>query len=127
MTIDEYWYSVKGRLLTDTAVVSFNLMRERSTLVDGYLRARLVFPDKSYLEFSEYVQLVDDEIKVLTYSYHWATDENHLIKRWDNTPHFPDLPGFPHHIHEGETIIPGHPEDIFVVLDEVNRSFTSYQ
>jgi len=70
VTIDEYWYSVKGRLLTDTAVVSFNLMRERSTLVDGYLRARLVFPDKSYLEFSEYVQLVDDEIKVLTYSYH---------------------------------------------------------
>jgi hypothetical protein len=26
-----------------------------------------------------------------------------LIARWDNTPHFPDLPGFPDHIHDGAT------------------------
>jgi hypothetical protein len=122
VTIDEYLKTVKERLFTDPAVVSFELMRERAAFVDGYIRARLAFPDQSYLEFSEYVQVVDDEIKVVTYSYHWATDEDRLIKRWDNTPHFPKLPGFPHHIHDGEEVVPGYPVDIFFVLDEIAQS-----
>jgi hypothetical protein len=37
---------------------------------------------------------------VSTYSYQWAEADNQLIKRWDNTPHFPDLTGFPDHIHD---------------------------
>jgi hypothetical protein len=39
-------------------------------------------------------------IAVNTYSYHWADANHALIARWDNTPHFPDLPGFPDHIHD---------------------------
>jgi hypothetical protein len=28
-----------------------------------------------------------------------AITQGHLIIRWDNAPHFPDLPTFPHHKH----------------------------
>lgn len=122
MTINDYLGAVKERLLTDTAIISFQVMRERTTILDGYIRARLVFADISYLEFSEYVQVAAGEIQVAIYSYHWATAENRLIKRWDNTPHFPDLPGYPHHIHDGEVVIPGRPIDIFTVLDQITRS-----
>jgi hypothetical protein len=61
------------------------------------------------------------EIEVVTYSYHWADASNTLIKHWDNTPHFPDLPGFPYHIHYGITseVVPGQPMSIFTVLDEI--------
>lgn len=35
----------------------------------------------------------------LTYSYQLYA-ETHLL-RWDNAPHYPDIPTFPHHFHEG--------------------------
>lgn len=56
-----------------------------------------------------------------TYSYHWADTEGRLIRRWDNTPHFPNLPGFPHHVHNGRaaTVSPGQPVNVFTVLDEI--------
>jgi len=59
--------------------------------------------------------------RVITYSYHWADANQELIARWDNAPHFPDLPGFPDHMHDGATgeVTPGHPMSIFTVLDEI--------
>lgn len=124
MTIVEYLDAVKERLLTDQVVTSFHIIRERATLAGGHLRARLTLTDGSQLEFSEYVQhSSDDQINVVTYSYHWANTQGNLIRRWDNTPHFPGLSGFPHHVHVGAagTVVPGQPVSIFVVLDEIAR------
>lgn len=70
MTVGEYLQAMKGRLLADPLVVSFQIIRERATLSDGYLRARLVLDDQSYLEFAEYVQSYETAIEVVTYSYH---------------------------------------------------------
>jgi Family of unknown function (DUF6516) len=96
MTIDAYVEAMKERFVTDPLVTRFQVLRERSTLMDGYLRARLALADGSQLEFSEYMQRSSaGEIVVITYSYHWADANNQLIMRWDNTPHSPDLPGFP--------------------------------
>ena len=122
MIVSDYLHAIKDRILADPAVASFRLMRERVTLTDGYIRARLVLVDGSYLEFAEYVQVAEATIQVVTYSYHWATKDNHLIRRWDNTPHFPQLSNFPHHIHQGEAVVAGQPVDIFVVLDEIAHS-----
>ena len=122
MTLVEYLDAVKERLLTDSNVVAFHIVRERATLTDAHLRARLTLTGNSQIEFSEYVQASPEgQIAVVTYSYHWADAEGHLLKRWDNTPHFPGLPGFPHHMHIGaeEAAAPGRPVDIFAVLDEI--------
>ena len=122
MTIDAYVEAMKERFVTDPLVTQFHVIRERSTLMDGYLRARLALADGSQLEFSEYMQRSSDgTIVVITYSYHWADANHELIARWDNTPHFPDLPGFPDHIHDGVTgeVTPGQPMSIFTVLDEI--------
>jgi hypothetical protein len=53
MTIEAYLDSIKERFVTDPVVTSFETIRERSTLVDGHLRARLDLADGSQLEFSE--------------------------------------------------------------------------
>ena len=103
MTIDAHLEAMKDRFVTDPLVTQFHVIRERSTLVDGYLRARLALADGSQLEFSEYVHASAGEIVVITYSYHWADANNQLITRWDNTPHFPGLLSFPDHIHDGAT------------------------
>jgi Family of unknown function (DUF6516) len=122
MTIAAYLEAVQERFVADPLVTSFQVIRERSTLVDGHVRARLELTDGSQLEFSEYMQRSPTgEIGVITYSYHWADADNQLIMRWDNTPHFPDLPGFPHHVHDGATgqVTPGQPMSIFAVLDAI--------
>lgn len=137
MTIVEYLDVVKERLLTDPIVADFRILRERASLSDGYLRVRLTLADNTWLEFSEYVQRFLDEktslersrkVNVITYSYHWANADNELVKRWDDTPHFPDLAGFPHHIHIGSTgrVIPGQAMSIFVVLDEIAKQNAAY-
>ena len=122
MTIEAYLEAIKERLVTDPMVTSFQVIRERSTSVDGHLRARLTLADGSQFEFSEYMQRSPaGEIAVITYSYHWADAANQLITRWDNTPHFPDLSGFPDHMHDGTIgeVIPGQPMSIFAVLDAI--------
>jgi uncharacterized protein DUF6516 len=122
MTIDAYLEAMKERFVTDPLVTHFQVLRERSTLMDGYLRARLTLADGSELELSEYMRRSSaGEMIVITYSYHWADANNQLITRWDNTPHFPDLPGFPDHIHDGATgqVTPGQPMSIFTVLDAI--------
>jgi Family of unknown function (DUF6516) len=122
MTIDAYLAAMKDRFVTDPLVTQLHVIRERSTLMDGYLRARLALADGSQLEFSEYMQRSSaGEIVVITYSYHWADANNQLIMRWDNTPHFPGLPGFPDHIHDGVTgeVTASQPMSIFTVLDAI--------
>src|SRR5215831_18323704 len=122
MTIDAYLAAMKDRFVIDPLVTHFQVIRERSTLMDGYLRARLALADGSQLEFSEYMQRSPaGEIAVITYSYHWADAANQLITRWDNTPHFPDLPGFPDHTHDGVTgeVTPAQAMSIFTVLDAI--------
>jgi hypothetical protein len=122
VTVVEYLEAVKERLITEPVVISFEILRERKTVMDAHLRVRLELVDSSQLEFSEYVQhSPPEQIEVITYSYHWAKGDYTLIRRWDNAPHYPDLPGFPHHIHDGATgsVLPGHPMSIFTVLDEI--------
>jgi hypothetical protein len=122
MNTAEYVVTIKERLLLDPCVRDFHIVRERVTATDGHLRVRVVFSDGGTLEFSEYFQYTPEgSIQVVTYSYHWADIENNLIIRWDNTPHFPNLPGFPHHFHEGKTgtVHSSRSMNIFAVLDEI--------
>lgn len=122
MTVVEYLDEVIGRLLSDPVVSRFEIIRERYTADDGYLRVQAVLADGGRLEFSEYVQIsAAAEIDVVTYSYHWTDRNGSLIQRWDNTPHHPGLPNFPHHVHFGPTgaVMSGGPMSIFAVLAEI--------
>ncbi len=124
MTPVEYLDLVRERLLTDPVVARFHIRRERSTLTDAHIRVRMDLSGGDSLEFSEYVErTLEGKIEVRVYSYHWADADGNLIRRWDNTPHFPDLAGFPHHIHDGRTglVAPGRPMNIFAVLDTMQQ------
>jgi hypothetical protein len=124
VTPAEYLDSIKECLLTDAIVAGFDIRRERHTVTAGHLRVRLSLVDGSRLEFSEYVErTLEERMQVAVYSYHWESANGELICRWDNAPHFPDLPGFPHHVHDGQSgaTLPGQPVDIFIVLDLIQQ------
>jgi len=123
MTVSEYLETVKAHLLTNPLVENFQIVRERITTNDGHLRVRMTLIKGNLMEFSEYVQRIAGDIQVITYSYHCIDPSGRLIVRWDNTPHFPDLDGFPHHRHIGypETVQAGQPMNIFKVFDEITQ------
>jgi Family of unknown function (DUF6516) len=124
MTPADYVEALKERLVTDAVAANFAILRERVTDSEAPLRARITLINGSTLEFSEYAQIgADDQMLVVTYSYHWADARDALIQRWDNTPHFPTLSNFPHHSHTGpdNTPVPAQPMTLFTVLDEIAR------
>lgn len=59
-----------------------------------YLNLRIEFIDRSILVLKEY-----QEKQLRNYSYHWQDENNRLIIRWDNAPHYPNHLSFPHHKH----------------------------
>jgi hypothetical protein len=124
MTPAEYLASIRERLIADPLVISFKIRRERLTPSDGHIRAVLLLSDGGGLEFSEYFRSTNTgQIVTATYSYHWSDATDKPISRWDNTPHFPGLADFPHHVHDGRTgdVLPVQPMNIFTVLDEISR------
>ena len=69
----------------------------------------------------------DGSIYPTKYSFHWQDQHGNLIKRWDNAPHYPDLDGFPHHIHirEDEAVVPGSSINAMEMLGEVDMELSN--
>jgi hypothetical protein len=63
------------------------------------LRIRLRSANGHLLEIHEAVVIADDMLIHLDYRYHCQDEQNRLHFCYDSTPHFPDLPNFPHHKH----------------------------
>lgn len=120
----DYLSSVKSLLLNSPLITRYQIIQEYEGLQKSYIRARLILTDESVLEFSEYMEPEsEDEFKITDYSFQWMDKDGNQIRRWDNTPHFPKLKNFPHHIHvKDDDVISGKPIDIFGVLDEIEKT-----
>lgn len=119
MSPEEYLQAIETRLLTDGSIAHYAVVRRQFTVSNAQVRVRLAFQDGSKLEFSEFVRTNESaSINVVVYSYHWMDEDNRLRMRWDNAPHYPNLSGFPDHIHDGneDNVLPGEPMNLFKVL-----------
>ncbi|MEH2210119.1 toxin TumE [Nostoc sp.] len=83
------------------------------------LRIRIRFALKYLLAVSEAFVIVDNQITYIDYRYHFQDEQNSLIFRYDSTPHFPNLPSFPHHKHLLNDVIACDKPHIADVLQEV--------
>ena len=54
------------------------------------------------------------------YAYHYQRADGQRVFRYDNAPHYPDLPGFPKHKHEDERVVPAPAPDLSKVLREID-------
>ena len=87
----------------------------------GAIEGRLKFHDGSLLEFDEAVILRDEAVVKLRYAYHYQDATGELIFRYDNAPHYPDIPTFPLHKHIGSTVEPAQAPDLHGVLREIEQ------
>jgi hypothetical protein len=84
-----------------------------------FLRGNVYFIDNSLLHFRELFVGQDNPFKK-TYAYHYQRADGRMVFRYDNAPHFPELPAAPHHKHIGETdVIAADAPDLQSVLKEI--------
>jgi len=82
------------------------------------LRIRVRFAGGRLLEINEAVVVEGDTLCHLDYRYHCQDIDTALIFRYDSTPHFPELPGFPYHKHLPDDTTPAERPHIDQVLAE---------
>lgn len=85
------------------------------------LRVRVRFPDGYMLELNEAVVVEEGQLTHLGYRYHFQDNQNNLVFRYDNTPHFPELEGFPHHKHLPNRVFGAGEPSILKVIQEARQ------
>jgi Family of unknown function (DUF6516) len=117
----DYFDDIEQRLISipNLYVEQFNaviISNDRANL-----KLRLRFELQYSLSVSEAIVLRDRQITFLDYRYHFQDNQNNLVFRYDSTPHFPDLPTFPHHKHLPDTVIACDKPKLTHVLEEITE------
>ena len=130
MTPNQYLAEIKSRLATSSIVESIAILEEYAQENQGYFRARLTLSNHDFLEISEYFIMEHGACRPRRYRYQWMDEsQTRLKKRWDNVPHFPKLPNFPHHVHIGEEscVQSGESLSILNVIQQIETEINSSQ
>jgi hypothetical protein len=90
------------------------------------LRIRVRFYNGCLLEINESV-VHRERLEHLRYRYHFQGKNNELIFRYDNTPHFPGLPAFPHHKHHRTGVEPSDTPSVLMAIEEVAEISVRYR
>lgn len=122
MKPNEYIQALE-KLIVDSRLINASQTKEkRVRRFEAYIKVRLTLIDDSVLEVTEYIHATEEaNAQVIRYNYYWMDSSNQLRIRWDNVRHYPQLPGFPHHIHDGDekNVLPGEPMNLFKVMDQI--------
>jgi hypothetical protein len=90
----------------------------------GFMRYRLTLRNDDLLELTGRLEVRAGALVVTKYRHHWQDHTGRLIKRWDNAPHYPQVPSFPHHLHDGteENVVAHPPVEALQILHLVIAS-----
>jgi len=114
----DYLASVDKTLRGSPFVNDFQTQHEDRGEV-WFLRVNVYFIDNSLLHFRELFVGQENPFKK-TYTYHYQRADGTIVFRYDNAPHFPNLPTAPNHKHIGETdVVAADVPKLELVLKEI--------
>ena len=117
--ISEHLDGIEQALLLNPTVFEFTITRRWTHSDAGYIRLRAVLTNGDLLEAAEYVELNQERVVLEDYRHQWMSGDHQLRRRWDCTPHHPEVSTHPHHCHVGPegSIEPSTPLSIIAVLE----------
>ena len=120
--INIYFAELEQLLLSFPYIQSYTIKKKIYNSKQGYIQGSIVFENGSRLDFIE-VKQVDKQSKI-KYRYHYMNASQHMVFRYDNAPHHPNLSTFPNHKHvytgEKECIEPSL-EDVLMEIAQLDR------
>jgi len=129
--ISDFIREIEESISSSSIVIFSNIQKYfSSTKKEAYLRGNLTFVDLSSLEFAIYVLEKGKRIIFDKYRFQYMDNKKRLVFRYDNTPHYQDIPTFPFHKHllHGkvvESTIPRFPEILEEITAFVAKSIAS--
>lgn len=120
MKVGEHIHEVEKLIVNSPIIRSFQTKERWVRRFDAYIKVRVTLIDDSILEITQFLHADEENYaEIKRYNYHWMDSSNRLRRRWDNVRHYPDLPNFPHHLHDGDekNVLPGEPMNLFKALD----------
>jgi hypothetical protein len=118
-TVEEYFTHVYHLVQGLPHVQAERYEEQILPVTRGNLRIRLRFSDQALLEMSEAVMLMAEELRWLSYRYHYQDSSGAMLFRYDNAPHYPEIPMHPDHKHTRDRIVASIHPSIEQVLQEV--------
>ena len=119
--LERYFAEIEAAV-TQLPAYAESYVEEILTPERANLRIRLRFQSGCLLEISEAIIVENGVLKTLGYRYHLQRADRELVFRYDNTPHFPDLPSFPHHKHIHNAVVAASKPDLLDVLQEAKTN-----
>lgn len=96
--IEAYFADLLRAVAAFPHAVSSNLTLRSSDSNTGLVKGALHLAGGYRLHVAEYV-VMEPQLRPLSYRYHLQDAQHTLVCRWDDAPHYPDLPTCPHHCH----------------------------
>jgi hypothetical protein len=114
----EQYFSLIIRTIHRSIAVDDKVIYIVDNPLTGTIDGTLYFQNGSRLEFTEQVSLrVGRPVKQI-YCYQYIHKKRSVF-RYDNAPHYPHLPTFPHHKHERDKVMTAEEPTLKQVLDEI--------
>lgn len=120
--IEDYFRHIASCIASADIVHSSSITYDKRSSYVGFIRGDIYFRDGSLLHLRKFIN-VEHGVERYMYVYQYQGPTGDLIFRYDNTPHFPALPTFPHHKHDtSETnVMAAMPPDLEAIFAEVRR------
>jgi hypothetical protein len=119
------------KLIVANRLIRASQIKERRVRrFEAYIKVRLTLIDDSLLDVTEYIHATEEnDAQVKRYSYHWMDSSSQLRLRWDNVRHYPNLPGFPHHMHERaeKRVVSSEPMTLSKVLERLEQEMDFFE
>lgn len=119
-SLERYFADVEASVAQLPAYTE-SYVEEILTAERANLRIRIRFANGALLEINEALIIENGALRSLGYRYHLQSANNELLFRYDNTPHFPDLPSFPHHKHLRDSVVATNKPDLMDVFNEAKE------
>jgi len=99
--IESYMDDIEMLFFSSPVVFEYFIRERDIRKREGYIRIRAQLSNTDVFEAFEFVTMINDNIRVLTYWLQWQTADGQLKKRWDNAEHHREIGTFPYHVHVG--------------------------
>lgn len=86
----------------------------------AYIKGTFLFVNSSILEIAIFANEHRNTVNIDKYRFHYMDKHRHMVFRYDNAPHHPEISNFPHHKHLPHIVVSSDAPALKDLIDEIS-------